>query len=66
MPGEKKQKGKLRGQRKLSLHQSRKMRHIGSKSRMHPLPEGTKEAVVCLVGLWKHAAPGHQRYVEYF
>eukprot|EP00983_Pelagomonas_calceolata_P118758 1160534-Pelagomonas_calceolata.AAC.27 len=34
-----KKKEKLRRQRKLSLHQLRKERHIGSKSRESPSPE---------------------------
>eukprot|EP00983_Pelagomonas_calceolata_P054559 1143739-Pelagomonas_calceolata.AAC.6 len=44
----------------------KKRRHIGSKSRESPSPEGKREASVELVGFWKHAAPGHQTYVEYF
>eukprot|EP00983_Pelagomonas_calceolata_P086187 1156713-Pelagomonas_calceolata.AAC.3 len=37
-------------------------RHIGSKSRESPSPEGKKEASVGLVGFWQHTAPGHQNY----
>eukprot|EP00983_Pelagomonas_calceolata_P073041 1151981-Pelagomonas_calceolata.AAC.8 len=33
-------------------------RHIGSKSRESPSPEGKREASVGLVGSWQHAAPG--------
>eukprot|EP00983_Pelagomonas_calceolata_P060917 1146583-Pelagomonas_calceolata.AAC.4 len=39
-------------------------RHIGSKSRESPSPEGKRKASVGLVGFWQHAAPGHQSYVE--
>eukprot|EP00983_Pelagomonas_calceolata_P016129 510460-Pelagomonas_calceolata.AAC.1 len=50
-------------QREHSPHQLRKRRHIGSKSRESPSPEGKREASVGLVGIWKHAAPAHQSYV---
>eukprot|EP00983_Pelagomonas_calceolata_P041770 1138204-Pelagomonas_calceolata.AAC.2 len=40
--------------------------HIGSKNRESPSPEGKRAASVGLVGSWKHAAPGHQSYVECF
>eukprot|EP00983_Pelagomonas_calceolata_P067019 1149319-Pelagomonas_calceolata.AAC.1 len=39
-------------------------RHIGSKSRESPSPEGKREASVNLVGIWKHAVPVHQSYDE--
>eukprot|EP00983_Pelagomonas_calceolata_P052421 1142847-Pelagomonas_calceolata.AAC.1 len=35
-------------------------RHIGSKSRESPSPEGKREA--SLMSFWQHAAPGHQNY----
>eukprot|EP00983_Pelagomonas_calceolata_P109295 1159545-Pelagomonas_calceolata.AAC.10 len=57
---------KLRRQRKLSLHQLRRMRHIGSKSRGSPSPEDERGVNVDRVGFWQHAAPGHQCYVECF
>eukprot|EP00983_Pelagomonas_calceolata_P052296 1142788-Pelagomonas_calceolata.AAC.1 len=40
------------------LHQLRERRHIGSKSRESPSPEGKREASVGLVGFWKHAPVG--------
>eukprot|EP00983_Pelagomonas_calceolata_P077912 1154062-Pelagomonas_calceolata.AAC.8 len=56
---EKKEK-KLRRQRKLSLHQLRKERHIGSKSRESPSPVDERGINVDQVGFCQHAAPGHQ------
>eukprot|EP00983_Pelagomonas_calceolata_P121213 1160781-Pelagomonas_calceolata.AAC.1 len=54
-------KKKLHRQRKLSLHQLRKERHIGSKSRESPSPEDERGVNVDQVGFgWQHAAPGHQ------
>eukprot|EP00983_Pelagomonas_calceolata_P085326 1156531-Pelagomonas_calceolata.AAC.1 len=54
------------GQRKLSQHQLRKSRHIGSESREPPSPEDDRGVNVDRVGFWKHAAPGHQCYDECF
>eukprot|EP00983_Pelagomonas_calceolata_P015423 488815-Pelagomonas_calceolata.AAC.1 len=56
----KKKKKKLHSQRKLSLHQVRKRRHIGSKSRESPSPEDERGVNVDRVAFWLHAAPGHQ------
>eukprot|EP00983_Pelagomonas_calceolata_P024151 759585-Pelagomonas_calceolata.AAC.1 len=50
---------------KEKLHRQ-KRRHIGSKSLESPSPEDKREASEGLVGFWKHAASGHQSYVEYF
>eukprot|EP00983_Pelagomonas_calceolata_P085359 1156533-Pelagomonas_calceolata.AAC.4 len=63
-PGKRKRKEKLYRQRERSLRQLRKRGHIDSKSRESPSPEGKREASVGLVGSWRHAAPGHQCYVE--
>eukprot|EP00983_Pelagomonas_calceolata_P051777 1142562-Pelagomonas_calceolata.AAC.2 len=57
---------KLRRQRKLSLHQLRKERHIGSKSHESPSPEDERGVNEDQVGFWQHAAPGHQCYDECF
>eukprot|EP00983_Pelagomonas_calceolata_P042969 1138722-Pelagomonas_calceolata.AAC.2 len=62
----KRKKKKLRRQRKLSLHQLRKERHIGSKSRESPSPEGERGINVDQVVFWQCAAPGHQCYDECF
>eukprot|EP00983_Pelagomonas_calceolata_P050110 1141813-Pelagomonas_calceolata.AAC.2 len=56
----------LRRQRKLSLHQLRKERHIGSKSRESPSPEDERGINVDQLGFWQHAAPGHQFHDECF
>eukprot|EP00983_Pelagomonas_calceolata_P071473 1151251-Pelagomonas_calceolata.AAC.7 len=53
---EKEKKKKLRRQRKLSLHQLRKERHVGSKSRESPSPADEREINVDRVGFWQHAA----------
>eukprot|EP00983_Pelagomonas_calceolata_P117184 1160390-Pelagomonas_calceolata.AAC.6 len=52
--------------REHSLHQLRKRRCIGSKSRESSSPEGKREASVGQVGFWKHAISGHQSCVECF
>eukprot|EP00983_Pelagomonas_calceolata_P075136 1152865-Pelagomonas_calceolata.AAC.2 len=52
-------------QREHSLHQSRKRRHVGSKTRESPIPEGKREASMGLESSWRHVAPG-QDYNEYF
>eukprot|EP00983_Pelagomonas_calceolata_P078590 1154310-Pelagomonas_calceolata.AAC.3 len=57
-----KKKKKLRRQRKLSLHQLRKDRHIGSKSRESPSPEDESGVNVDQVGFWRHAAQCSQAY----
>eukprot|EP00983_Pelagomonas_calceolata_P099803 1158500-Pelagomonas_calceolata.AAC.13 len=61
-----KEKKKLRRQRKPSLHQLRKRRHIGSKSRVSPSPEDERGVNVDRVGFRQNAAPGHQYYDECF
>eukprot|EP00983_Pelagomonas_calceolata_P011711 377284-Pelagomonas_calceolata.AAC.2 len=62
----KKKKKKLHRQRKLSLHQLRKERYIGSKSRESLSPEDERGINVGWVGFWQHAAPGPQCYDEWF
>eukprot|EP00983_Pelagomonas_calceolata_P058991 1145730-Pelagomonas_calceolata.AAC.8 len=49
-----------------SLQYLRKRRHIGSKSRESPSPEGKREALVRLVGFWQHVALRHQGYGDCF
>eukprot|EP00983_Pelagomonas_calceolata_P043829 1139057-Pelagomonas_calceolata.AAC.1 len=56
----------LRRQRKLSLHQLRKRRNIGSESRESLSPEDERGVNVDRMGFWQHAAPGHQCYDERF
>eukprot|EP00983_Pelagomonas_calceolata_P077049 1153698-Pelagomonas_calceolata.AAC.9 len=63
---ERKEKKSYGGREKLSLHQLRKERHIGSKSRESPSPEDERGITVDQVGIWQHAAPGHQCYDERF
>eukprot|EP00983_Pelagomonas_calceolata_P124029 1161064-Pelagomonas_calceolata.AAC.1 len=62
VPVTKRRKEKLRRQRKLSLHQLRKRRCIGSedaRSRESPPPQSYKEEKASgdLEGYWKHPAP---------
>eukprot|EP00983_Pelagomonas_calceolata_P024680 777136-Pelagomonas_calceolata.AAC.1 len=56
----KRKKEKLRRQRKLSLHQLRKERHIDSKSHESSSPEDERGVNVDQVVFWQHAAPRHQ------
>eukprot|EP00983_Pelagomonas_calceolata_P058577 1145545-Pelagomonas_calceolata.AAC.4 len=62
----KEKRGKTKNSESTPYILFRRRRHIGSKSRESPSPKGKREASVGLVGFWKHAAPGHQSYVEYF
>jgi len=62
---ERKKKGKYVGSEN-TLHKSRKRRHISSRSRESPSPEGKREANMGQVGFWQRAAPGYRNYNEYF
>eukprot|EP00983_Pelagomonas_calceolata_P005047 164550-Pelagomonas_calceolata.AAC.1 len=56
----------IRRQRKLSLHQLRKRRHIGSESCESPSQKDERGVNVDRVGFWQRAAPGHQSFDECF
>eukprot|EP00983_Pelagomonas_calceolata_P059210 1145827-Pelagomonas_calceolata.AAC.2 len=62
----KEKKKKTSRQRKLSQHELRKERHIGSKSRESPSPEDERGVNVDQMGFWQHVASGHQCYDEWF